>query len=135
MHRCLFLLSLFLPFTVSAHSLQLGGQRLDIEVARDSASRQRGLMGRETLDEHGGMLFVFERSGNHCFWMRNTPLPLSAAFIDEQGRILDLVDMQPHSETLHCASGAARYGLEVNQGWFQRHGVEVGHRVGDLPSQ
>jgi hypothetical protein len=79
------------------------------------------------------MLFVFEQPGRHCFWMRDTPLPLSIAFINSVGHIVDLDDMQPRTETLHCPRTDVRYALEVRQGGFQRRGIAPGIRVDGLP--
>ena len=90
-------------------------------------------MGRTHLPADGGMLFVFERPGRHCFWMRDTPLPLSIAFIDAAGRIVSLADMQPRSETLHCPGTDVRYALEVRQGEFQRRGIALHAQVDGLP--
>ena len=90
-------------------------------------------MGRTRLDDGAGMLFVFESAARHCFWMRDTPLPLSIAFVDTDGRIVSLADMQPHSETLHCPPTDIRYALEVKQGEFQRRGIAAGTRVDGLP--
>jgi uncharacterized membrane protein (UPF0127 family) len=90
-------------------------------------------MGRTHLAADGGMLFVFEQPGRHCFWMRDTPLPLSIAFIDSAGRITDLADMQPRTETPHCPGADVRYALEVRQGEFQRRGITARMQVGGLP--
>ena len=79
------------------------------------------------------MLFVFEHPGRHCFWMRDTPLPLSIAFIDAGGRIVGLADMTPRSEALHCSGTDVRYALEVRQGEFQRRGITPRAQVGGLP--
>jgi uncharacterized protein len=113
--------------------LHAGEQAFTVEVARTPQQRARGLMGRTRLDDGAGMLFVFESAARHCFWMRNTPLPLSIAFVDTDGRIVSLADMQPHSETLHCPPADIRYALEVKQGAFQRRGIAAGTRVDGLP--
>ena len=113
--------------------LRIGPHAFQVEVAATEPQRQHGLMGRTYLSADGGMLFVFERPGRHCFWMRDTPLPLSIAFIDPAGRIAGLADMQPRSETLHCPSADVRYALEVRQGEFQRRGIMVRAQVAGLP--
>jgi uncharacterized membrane protein (UPF0127 family) len=95
-----------------------------VEVADDGFERGQGLMGREPLPDDTGMLFVFEREETYCFWMRNTPSPLSIAFAAADGRIVKIADMQPYDETLHCA--VALHALEVPQGYFARRGVQVG---------
>jgi uncharacterized membrane protein (UPF0127 family) len=113
--------------------LHIGPHALRVEVAATPSRRERGLMARKQLPADGGMLFVFERADRHCFWMRNTPLPLSIAFIDAGGRIAKLDDMQPHSDTLHCADTAVRYALELAQGGFAQRGIATGAQVKGLP--
>jgi uncharacterized protein len=113
--------------------LRIGAQVFQAEIADTPPERNRGLMGRTQLAADGGMLFVFEYPARHCFWMRNTPLPLSIAFIGDHGRIVSLADMQPHTDTLHCPAAAARYALEVSQGTFQRLGIGAGAQVDGLP--
>ena len=113
-------------------SIRIGPHAFQVEVAATSQQRERGLMGRTRLPEHGGMLFVFDYAGRHCFWMRNTPLPLSIAFIDDAGRIVNLAEMQPHTDTLHCPASAIRYALEVPQGGFQQRGIGPGAQVDGL---
>ena len=113
--------------------LHIGPHAFQVEVAATPQQRQRGLMGRTHLAADGGMLFVFEQPGRHCFWMRDTPLPLSIAFIDAAGRIADLADMQPRSDSLHCPTTEVRYALEVRQGEFQRRGITPRTQVGGLP--
>lgn len=83
-------------------------------------------MYRESMSDEEGMIFIFDRPDRHCFWMRNTLIPLSIAFLDAQGRILQINDMQPESEELHCANRPASYALEVNQGWFAERGIRPG---------
>lgn len=113
--------------------LRIGPHAFQVEVAATAQQRQRGLMGRTHLAADGGMLFVFEQPGRHCFWMRDTPLPLSIAFIDTTGRIAGLADMQPRSEALHCPATEVRHALEVRQGEFRRRGIAPGARVDGLP--
>jgi uncharacterized protein len=113
--------------------LRIGPHAFQVELAATERQRQHGLMGRTHLAADGGMLFVFEQPGRHCFWMRDTPLPLSVAFIDAAGRIASLADMQPRSETLHCPSTDVRYALEVRQGEFQRRGITPRMQVDGLP--
>jgi len=113
--------------------LHIGPHAFQVEVAATPSERRRGLMGRTHLPADGGMLFVFEQSGRHCFWMRDTPLPLSVAFIDSTGRVASLTDMQPRTEMLHCPNTDVRYALEVRQGEFQRRGITVRTQVDGLP--
>jgi uncharacterized protein len=79
------------------------------------------------------MLFVFDYKSQQCFWMRNTPLSLSIAFIDDDGTILQITDMAPHSDTLHCSKQPIRFALEMEQGWFAKKGANVGTKLGGLP--
>jgi uncharacterized membrane protein (UPF0127 family) len=113
--------------------LAIGKQVFQVELAATPHARERGLMGRARLAADGGMLFKFETAATHCFWMRNTPLPLSIAFIDHRGRIVNIADMQAQTDTLHCAAAEVPYALEVAQGQFARHGIAVGARVTGLP--
>lgn len=118
--------------------LRVGDARLEAEYARTPNERERGLMGRTEMPADHGMLFRFDELRRHCLWMKNTPLPLSAAFMDEQGRIVDIIDLQPLDTSIRCSQGPARYALEMNQGWFEAKGVEVGERVlgiPDIPSE
>jgi uncharacterized membrane protein (UPF0127 family) len=115
-----------LPLTIGKHVFQ-------VEVASTPRERERGLMARKQLAANGGMLFIFEQAAPHCFWMRNTPLPLSIAFIDEQGRVANLADMLPQTDTLHCAQTNVPYALEVAQGGFAQRGITAGAQVDGLP--
>ena len=111
-----------------------GGQRVEVpvEIAATEAARERGLMGRTALAEDAGMLFVFDREQPLAFWMKDTLIPLSIAYIDSNGRIVDIQDMQPLDETPHPSAEPARYALEVNQGFFAARGIQVGDRA-ELP--
>ena len=106
--------------------------RIDAEVAADQQNRMQGLMNRRSMATNQGMLFVFTHPDRHCMWMRNTLLPLSVAFLDEQGRILNIENMKPQTENNHCASSPARFALEMNQGWFASKGIKVGQRIGGV---
>ena len=106
--------------------------RIEAEVAADQASRMQGLMHRKNMAPNQGMLFVFPRPDRYCMWMRNTVLPLSVAFLDDQGKILNIEDMKPQTEDNHCASLPARFALEMNRGWFADKGVKAGQRIGGL---
>lgn len=103
--------------------------RIQAEVAERAEDRARGLMHRKFLAEDAGMLFVFERDQFLSFWMKNTVIPLSIAFISADGRILEIHDMKPESRELVNSSVPARYALEMNQGWFGKNGVVPGHRL------
>ncbi len=105
------------------------GVELTVELARTAGERSRGLMFREELAEDGGMLFIYVEDTEAGFWMKDTLIPLSIAFIAADGAILDIQDMEPLSEDTHRPSEAYRYALEVNQGWFREHGLGRGDRV------
>jgi uncharacterized protein len=109
--------------------LNAGIHRVEAEVASNGSSREEGLMYRRQLGPSRGMLFVFPQAARHCMWMRNTYLPLSVAFLDEQGAILNVEDMQPQTENNHCATKPARFALEMNLGWFQKRGIGSGQRI------
>ncbi|MDO5289218.1 MAG: DUF192 domain-containing protein [Pseudomonadota bacterium] len=110
-------------------ALGVGMHRIDAQVASTPAQRQTGLMHRQHMPEHEGMLFVFEQPAVQCFWMRNTLIPLTAAFVQDDGTIVNLADMQPLKDTSHCSEKPVRYVLEMNQGWFAARHVKPGHRL------
>ena len=113
-------------------TLKAGGQAIRAEVAATDDARQKGLMFREKMAKNAGMLFVFPDVAYHAMWMRNTPLPLAVAFMDESGKIVSIHEMQPLTETTHQAGGPARYALEMNGGWFSRNHVNTGDTVKGL---
>ena len=113
--------------------LRIGPHAFQVELASTPQQRQRGLMGRAHVAADGGMLFVFEHPGRYCFWMRDTLLPLSIAFIADDGSIVNIADMEPRSEKSHCSAKPVRYALEVRQGEFQRRGITPHMRVDGLP--
>jgi hypothetical protein len=113
--------------------LQAGMHLVRAEVADTFTSRMQGLMHRKSLAQNAGMLFVFEESATHCMWMKNTYVPLSVAFLDERGAILNIADMTPHSEESHCAAKPARYALEMSRGWFAERGIKPGTRLRGIP--
>ena len=115
--------------------LNAGMHRIRAEVAADYATRMRGLMHRETVPANAGMLFLFDEPAAHCMWMKNTLIPLSVAFLDDGGAIVNIADMQPHSEQSHCAAKPVRYALEMNRGWFAARGIKPGMRLGGIPAQ
>jgi uncharacterized membrane protein (UPF0127 family) len=107
-----------------------GGEvRMIVEVARTSAEKSQGLMHRKNLDDGKGMLFIFDRDQILSFWMKNTSIPLSIAFIARDGRILEIRDMRPLDETSIRSGRSARYALEVPQGWFSRAGIAAGDQI------
>ena len=113
--------------------LNAGMHLIRAEVVSDPATRAQGLMHRKSLAQNTGMLFVFDERAPHCMWMKNTLIPLSVAFIDERGAIVNIADMEPHSEASHCAAQPVRYALEMNRGWFAARGVKPGTRLGGIP--
>lgn len=114
--------------------LTAGAHLITAEVAATEPARARGLMFRERLAPNHGMLFVFEAAAPHCMWMRNTPLALSVAFLADDGRIVNIEDMQPLTETAHCAARPVRFALEMERGWFAKRGIGPGAKLGGLPS-
>lgn len=108
--------------------LRVGGIEIRVEIADDADERQRGLMYRESLEEDQGMLFVYPEQRTLGFWMRNTLIPLDIAYIDREGRIVDIQQMEPQTTETHDSAAPAMYALEMNQGWFEANGI----RVGDL---
>ncbi len=109
--------------------LQAGMHQIDTQVAQTEAQRQTGLMLRKEMPQHEGMLFVFEQPATQCFWMKNTLLPLTAAFLADDGTIVNLVDMKPQTTDSHCSEKPVRFVLEMNQGWFAKKGLKAGSRL------
>lgn len=110
-----------------------GMYRIDAQVAATPQQRQTGLMFRENLPQQEGMLFVFEEPAVQCFWMKNTLVPLTAAFVADDGRIVNLADMQPQTTDSHCSEAPVRYVLEMNQGWFAKKGLRKGAKLAGAP--
>jgi len=115
--------------------LTTGIHVITAEVAATPQSRTVGLMMRQSLAPNHGMVFVFDNKAQHCFWMRNTLLPLSIAFMDDDGTIVNIADMAPKSEAPTCPQRAVRYALEMDQGWFAKRGVKAGSKVAGLPAR
>jgi len=113
--------------------LTAGMYAIQAEVAASPDARERGLMYRKSMPANAGMLFVFEDKAGHCFWMRNTDLPLSIAFLADDGTIVNIEDMKPQTEDNHCPRAAVRYALEMNKGWFAQKGIKPGAKIGGLP--
>ncbi|MCA3131316.1 MAG: DUF192 domain-containing protein [Rhodocyclaceae bacterium] len=114
------------------YPLKIRGHELRVEVANNDETRRTGLMFRRSLAENSGMLFVYEAPGRHAMWMKNTLVPLSVAFMDRDGRILNIEDMEPLTLTAHASAGEAWYSLETNRGWFAQRGIGAGERVQGL---
>jgi uncharacterized protein len=134
------LLALLLAFAVAAAlaqplpvaELRAGMHLIRAEVAADFSTRGRGLMHRKGLAPNAGMLFIFDGPSQQCMWMKNTYIALSVAFLDEQGMIINIADMQPHSEQTHCSARPALYALEMTRGWFAERGIKPGSKLGGL---
>ena len=115
-----------------AVQLSTGMHLIRAEVADSMGTRMEGLMHRKSMPQGAGMVFVFDENAAHCMWMKNTLIPLSVAFIDEAGAIINIADMQPQSEQSHCAARPARYALEMNKGWFAQRGIKAGAKLRGL---
>jgi len=113
-------------------AIDVDGHPVKAEVAATDDSRTRGLMFRTELARDAGMLFVYPESGYYAMWMKNTRIPLSVAFIDDQGRILNIEEMAPETLDPHASRGMAKYSLEMAGGWFARHGIQAGATVSGL---
>ncbi|HWI78320.1 MAG TPA: DUF192 domain-containing protein [Ramlibacter sp.] len=113
--------------------LSAGMYQIDAQVAQTTEQRMTGLMFRKEMPQQEGMLFVFEQPSRQCFWMKNTLLPLSAAFIDDDGTVVNVEDMKPQTLDSHCSAKPVRYVLEMNQGWFSKKGIKPGARLNGEP--
>ena len=114
-------------------TLRLGPHPLKVEVVRTDEERARGLMFREKLDRDAGMLFIFDEPAYHSMWMKNTLIPLSVAFVDAQGTILNILDMEPQTLDSHMSAGPSIYAIETNKGWFAAKSIKAGDKVTGLP--
>ena len=118
------------PQQLPAMTLTAGMHRISAEVARTPEQRATGLMHRKSMPAHAGMLFVFEQPEPLCFWMKNTLIPLSIAFLLDDGTILNIEEMRPQTLDSHCSQRPVRFALEMNSGWFSRRGLKPGDRIG-----
>ncbi|MFC3686070.1 DUF192 domain-containing protein [Hydrogenophaga luteola] len=114
-------------------TLKAGMHLIHAQVASTPEQRSTGLMFREEMPANEGMLFVFEEPAGQCFWMKNTLLPLTAAFVADDGTIVNLADMKPKTLDSHCSAKPVRYVLEMHQGWFAKRGIQAGSRLGGPP--
>lgn len=121
------------PQNLPAITLQAGMHNIRAAVAQTPEQRQTGLMFRREMAQHEGMLFVFEQASPQCFWMKNTLLPLSIAFLADDGTVVNIADMQPQVLDSHCSSRPVRYVLEMNQGWFAKRGIKAGSKIAGAP--
>jgi uncharacterized membrane protein (UPF0127 family) len=113
--------------------LNAGMHVIQAEVAQTHEERAIGLMHRKDMPANAGMLFVFEEPQPQCFWMKNTLLPLSIAFVADDGTVVNIADMKPLDETSHCSDKPVRYALEMNKGWFAKRGIKAGSKLGGQP--
>ena len=113
--------------------LSMGIHQIDTQVAVTSEQREIGLMFRKEMPQHEGMLFIFDNPSRLCFWMKNTLIPLTAAFIADDGTIVNLENMKPQTLDSHCSAKPVRYVLEMNQCWFAKKGVKPGTKVTGRP--
>lgn len=113
--------------------ISAGMHQIDTQLAMTPMERQIGLMNRPNMPTHEGMLFVFDEPTKQCFWMKNTLLPLTAAFVADDGTIINLEDMKPRTLETHCSKKEVRYVLEMNQGWFAKRGIKAGSKLSGVP--
>ncbi|MDE2605506.1 MAG: DUF192 domain-containing protein [Burkholderiales bacterium] len=106
---------------------------IDAQVASTDDQRMTGLMFRKEMPQQEGMLFVFDFASQQCFWMKNTLLPLSVAFIDDDGTVVNIDEMKPQTLDSHCSARPVRYVLEMNKGWFAKRGIRAGARLTGTP--
>lgn len=114
-------------------ALSAGMHLINAQVAATPEQRAIGLMHRREMPTNEGMLFAFEQAGVQCFWMKNTLLPLTAAFVADDGTIVNLADMKPQTLDSHCSAQPVRFVLEMNQGWFAKRGIQAGSKLGGAP--
>ncbi|OWS72747.1 hypothetical protein CBI30_00305 [Polynucleobacter aenigmaticus] len=115
--------------------LKTGIYRIQAELADNPKAREVGLMNRASMPTNSGMLFIFEQKAGHCFWMNNTRIPLSIAFIADDGRIVNIEEMQAGTTNNHCPKVAVRYALEMNKQWFSERVIVPGALIQGLPKK
>lgn len=125
--------SLFAQTKFPTTQLSAGIYAIQAEVAQTDADRAQGLMFRKKLASHEGMVFDFGSPQKVCMWMKNTLIPLSVAFIDDTGTVVNIEDMQPQTTDSHCAKNAVQYALEMNQGWFKQKNIKPGSKITGIP--
>lgn len=113
--------------------ISAGMHLIDTQLATTEQQRATGLMFRKDMPQTEGMLFIFEQASHQCFWMKNTLLPLTAAFVANDGTIVNLADMKPQTTDSHCSGQPVRFVLEMNQGWFAKKGIKAGSKIGGEP--
>ena len=121
------------PQKLASVPLRAGFHAIQAEVARTPEQRATGLMHRKDMGANEGMLFVFEQPAEQCFWMKNTLIPLSIAFLAEDGSVVNIAEMKPQSLDSHCSEKPVQFALEMNQGWFSKRGIKPGFRIEGAP--
>ena len=121
------------PQKLPSIKLSAGMHVIQAEVAQSPQERSTGLMFRKTMATNDGMLFVFDRPGQQCFWMKNTLLPLSIAFVADDGSITNIEAMKPQTLDSHCSTKEVRFVLEMNEGWFAKRGIRPGMKLQGTP--
>jgi uncharacterized protein len=121
------------PQSLPMTTLTAGMHKIQAQLAVSPQQRQTGLMFRREMPTQEGMLFVFEQASAQCFWMRNTLIPLSIAFLADDGTVVNIEDMSPQSDDSHCSAKPVRFVLEMNRGWFAKRGIKPGMRIGGAP--
>ena len=121
------------PQKLPAITLNAGMHLIQAEVAQTPEQRSTGLMFRSAMGPNEGMLFAFEEPGQQCFWMKNTLLPLSVAFVADDGSIVNIESMKPQTEDSHCSTKPVRFVLEMNEGWFGKRGIKPGFKLQGQP--
>jgi uncharacterized protein len=117
------------PQKLAQVRLTAGIHNINAELASTPPQREIGLMFRSVMPANDGMLFIFERPGQQCFWMKNTLIPLSVAFIGDDGSVVNIDDMKPQTLDSHCSAKPVRFVLEMNEGWFAKRGIKAGSRL------
>lgn len=121
------------PQSLPTIKLGAGIHNIIAQVAQTPDQRATGLMFRTSMPTNEGMLFVFEQAAKQCFWMKNTLLPLSAAFVSDNGTVLNIEEMKPQTLESHCSAEPVRYVLEMNAGWFAKRGIKPGTKLTGAP--
>ena len=122
------------PQSLPKIRLNAGIHNIDAEFAQSAEQREIGLMFRSVMGANEGMLFAFERPGQQCFWMKNTLIPLDAAFVGDDGAIVNIEHMKPLTLDGHCSEKPVRFVLEMNDGWFAKRGIKPGQKLNGLPA-
>ena len=121
------------PQKLAQVRLNAGIHNINAELASSPQQREIGLMFRPAMPANDGMLFVFERPGQQCFWMKNTLIPLSVAFLADDGSVVNIENMRPQTLDSHCSTKPVRFVLEMNDGWFAKRGIKPGFKLGGKP--